>query len=295
MYTDKTGSAWYKGNLHTHTTESDGWKSPEEAIALYKSRGYDFLAITDHWKLSQTYTHENGMLILGGCEYDFGGNVRDGIFHIVAVGCTSDPGLTRGDHGANAPQNAIDKIHAAGGLASLAHPCWSMNTLDQLMPLGNVDYSEIFNTTSDLPRNCRPYSGEILDAMAARGKYWNLAAADDTHTYVDDPCRSFVYVKAADCTSASILQALRNGDFYASQGPRMEVTRDGDTVTISCPAEDAVNCIIAVTDTPWESHRTEMGENLTQASFTFSKNASFMRFEIRDDKGLWAWSPYITK
>ncbi len=27
---------WFKGNLHTHTTQSDGEISPEEAIAWYR-------------------------------------------------------------------------------------------------------------------------------------------------------------------------------------------------------------------------------------------------------------------
>ena len=34
---------WYKGNLHTHTTLSDGKKTPDESIALYREKGYDFL------------------------------------------------------------------------------------------------------------------------------------------------------------------------------------------------------------------------------------------------------------
>lgn len=37
-----------KGNLHAHTLFSDGVKSPDEVIAEYEARGYDFLAITDH-------------------------------------------------------------------------------------------------------------------------------------------------------------------------------------------------------------------------------------------------------
>ena len=49
MFTDAFGKIWYKGNLHTHTTNSDGAYTPEETIALYKSKGYDFLALTDHW------------------------------------------------------------------------------------------------------------------------------------------------------------------------------------------------------------------------------------------------------
>ena len=39
---------WYKGNLHTHTFWSDGKAFPEEAVLWYKSRGYNFLGLSDH-------------------------------------------------------------------------------------------------------------------------------------------------------------------------------------------------------------------------------------------------------
>ena len=47
MELDKQGRRWYKGNLHAHTTVSDGRMTPEECIALYQSKGYDFLALTE--------------------------------------------------------------------------------------------------------------------------------------------------------------------------------------------------------------------------------------------------------
>ena len=37
-----------KGNLHAHTTFSDGRLSVEDVVARYRDLGYDFLAITDH-------------------------------------------------------------------------------------------------------------------------------------------------------------------------------------------------------------------------------------------------------
>src|SRR3989475_3698145 len=40
--------AWLRGNLHAHTTYSDGVKTPQELLADYEALGYDFLAITDH-------------------------------------------------------------------------------------------------------------------------------------------------------------------------------------------------------------------------------------------------------
>jgi len=39
---------WWKGNLHTHTLWSDGDDFPEMVVDWYKSRGYDFLALSDH-------------------------------------------------------------------------------------------------------------------------------------------------------------------------------------------------------------------------------------------------------
>ena len=41
-------SKQYKANLHSHTTLSDGKRSPEELVSEYKKRGYSVLAITDH-------------------------------------------------------------------------------------------------------------------------------------------------------------------------------------------------------------------------------------------------------
>jgi len=44
---------WWKGNLHSHTFWSDGDDFPEMVAELYKNHGYDFLALSDHNRLSQ--------------------------------------------------------------------------------------------------------------------------------------------------------------------------------------------------------------------------------------------------
>ena len=44
----KPGRFW-RGNLHTHSTRSDGRRSPEEVCRFYETAGYDFLALTDHF------------------------------------------------------------------------------------------------------------------------------------------------------------------------------------------------------------------------------------------------------
>ncbi|MEE2776264.1 MAG: histidinol-phosphatase [Acidobacteriota bacterium] len=45
--------SWWKGNLHTHTLWSDGDDYPEMVLDWYKSRGYHFVALSDHNILSQ--------------------------------------------------------------------------------------------------------------------------------------------------------------------------------------------------------------------------------------------------
>ena len=43
----ETGS-WYKGNLHSHTTNSDGRLTPEQSAAYYREHGYSFLCFSEH-------------------------------------------------------------------------------------------------------------------------------------------------------------------------------------------------------------------------------------------------------
>ena len=44
---------WFKGNLHTHTLWSDGDDYPEMVLDWYRSRGWHFVAISDHNILSK--------------------------------------------------------------------------------------------------------------------------------------------------------------------------------------------------------------------------------------------------
>ena len=42
------GGKFYKANLHSHSTVSDGVKTPEELKEMYKAEGYSVFAYTDH-------------------------------------------------------------------------------------------------------------------------------------------------------------------------------------------------------------------------------------------------------
>lgn len=286
MYIDSAGNQWLKGNLHLHTTNSDGRKTPEEACQLYRESGYDFLSITDHWKMSDSGDY-NGMVLIPGCEYNVGNTPREGIYHILSIGTSQLP-LINNDSSA---QQMIDAIHAAGGLAGLAHPAWSLNSTEQICNLHNVDFTEIFNSVSDLPHNARPYSGLILDTLAANGYFYNLAATDDAHFYEPcDQCRSFVYVQALECNEQAILTALKTGRFYASQGPQMDVRLENGKVIVDCSPVDE---IVYYSDTVFSPARSQIGKNMTHSEYKPHDSDTYVRVEIRNSLGQYAWSQYI--
>lgn len=66
-----------KGNLHAHTTFSDGRWPVETVIARYRDLGYDFLAITDHDNyIEDDYwfripAGDDRMLVLPGVELNY--------------------------------------------------------------------------------------------------------------------------------------------------------------------------------------------------------------------------------
>lgn len=285
MYTDKNGNKWYKGNLHAHTNISDGEFSVNECLSLYRENGYDFIAITDHWKWN-FLPFDSGITVLPGCEYDFGTKCSTGVYHIVAIDCNGEPCIDR----TSTPQEAIDAIHSCGGICSLAHPAWSLNSPENLMKLKNVDMTEIFNSVSDIPGNCRPYSGVILDIMAARGHMWKLCAADDTHFYgKTDSCRSFVYVNSSSEKREHIVKALKEGKYYASQGPQISVEIKGDKLAV----ETTPVCeIVFYTGKVYVKDRCIVGENITCGEYKIKPDDDFVRVEVKDKNGNYAWSQY---
>ena len=283
MQTDLFGKTRYKVNLHMHTNMSDGRKTPEEAARLYKENGYDAVAFTDHWVFGPT-KEIDGVTILSGVEYNCGGSdCKNGVFHIVGLCCDREP-LANKQMGA---QELLDTIREAGGLAILAHPAWSLNTPEAILPLKGVDALEIYNTVSGTHNSRRPDSSLIVDMLAMRDCYYPLIAADDTHYYDGtDECKSFLMVQAEDASPESLKKALRAGRFYASQGPEVHLTREGDAfVARTSPAKS----IVFLSNYAW-SKRTFEGDGITEARYIPREGESYIRVLVEDAEGKQAWS-----
>jgi len=59
-----TPGRWFKGNLHTHTTRSDGAEDPAATIERYISLGYHFLSITDHRETALDFARDDGSFVV---------------------------------------------------------------------------------------------------------------------------------------------------------------------------------------------------------------------------------------
>ena len=295
MFIDKYGNHWYKGNLHTHTTRSDGKLAPDETKRLYRSHGYDFLALTDHWIYGEgNEQDESGLLLLSGTEYNFNGeDTVKGVYHIVGVGMTDDPMKKIGRE--STAQETIDEILACGGAAILAHPAWSLNTCEMLMGFSHISALEIYNSVSAAPRNCRPYSGIVVDQLASRGIFHKLAATDDTHFYLGEEARSYIYVNLRDkpLNRENLICAILAGEYFATQGPIFTTRVEGGEYVVECEAASRVVGVTFFTNRPWENQRSVMstdGSPLTEARFTIHKNDRFVRAELYSQDGSTGWS-----
>lgn len=288
MYTDMFGARRMRLGLHQHTTLSDGKCTPEEAARRYRSAGYDAIAITDHWVYGTEQTI-SGLPILSGCEYHVGSHDgASGVYHIVCLCAEQEPQIIQG----MTPQQIIDSIHAAGGLAVLAHPAWSLNTPQRIKELRGIDAIEIYNTVSERGYSRRADSSLILDMLAAEGFCYPMLASDDAHYYdasgnFADACHAFIMAECDCADSAEIKSAIREGRFYASTGPEIHFTVNGRKAYVDCsPASE----IVFLSNYVFAKNRVITGENLTHAEYEILPGETFLRAYITDADGNHAWS-----
>lgn len=298
MFTDAQGKKRLKIGLHTHTTLSDGKKTPEETARIYAAAGYDAVALTDHWVYGEAKVIE-GLQILSGCEYNVGGNdARDAVYHIVGIGMERDPGLTkelRDDPAMSSAEKAkiiIRSIRDASGLAVLAHPAWSLNTPAQCLAIGDFDATEIYNSVSEQGMSDRPYSGLIVDMLASENGFDKpLLATDDAHYYTGDECRGMVMVEADAAEEMGLVAAIRAGKFYATQAPEVHLSRGEDgNIHLAC---SQASKIVFFSNVVWTRGRVVRGEGLTEATYAPYPNDVFVRAEVTDADGNCAWSNII--
>ena len=129
---------WYKGNIHLHTTISDGMLTPEGAVRMYRDAGYSFIAVTDHniYGLHSSLQTDD-FIIFGGIELDVSLNHDLGFCHHAVF--IALPEETPFEHeqdlfeitGDMSFQEIIDYMRNNNHIAVYAHPRWSHINMEE--------------------------------------------------------------------------------------------------------------------------------------------------------------------
>jgi len=181
----------YKGNLHTHTTHSDGRLNPHDVIDRYHALGYAVLALTDHNAVTYPW---NELSALTPSKRSRGRAGKDGPVYenrsAVAVG-------------------------AKNGLAILYHPgrydkplAWYLDLYrrhDHLFGL------EVYNQGDRYPSD-RKLWDRILTELIPERPVWGYLN-DDMHKF-EHLGRNWTIFLLPKLSSAHVRQALETGHSY---------------------------------------------------------------------------------
>ncbi|HUA50710.1 MAG TPA: CehA/McbA family metallohydrolase [Candidatus Sulfotelmatobacter sp.] len=283
---------FHKGNLHTHSTASDGARPAAEVCRAYREAGYDFIALTDHFLPrygypvtdTRAFRETGGFTTLFGAELHVPATALGELWHILAVGLPLDfAPPADGESAAGIARRARD----AGAFVCIVHPAWYGLTLQDVESVPHAHAIEIYNHTGAV-RTDRGDGSMLLDQLLAAGRRITACATDDAHFHVDDAFGGWVMVKAPSAEPADLVAALRAGHFYASQGPAIHAVglRD-ETIEIECSPAAAVILL-------GRGSRAEnvLGRELRRASLPLARvrQGGYGRVVVVDDAGRRAWS-----
>jgi len=281
---------FYKGNLHTHSTNSDGAHPPEAVAAFYRQAGYDFLALSDHfmeaydWPVSDTRPFRTAdFTTLIAAELHAPRTALGELWHIMAVGLPFD--FAPPDRDESGPELAA-RAADAGAFIGIVHPSWYGLTAEDAASIGCAHAVEIYNHGSQVEVD-RGNDWPFCDGLLNQGWRLSAYATDDAHQLTHDCLGGWVQVKAASLEPELLLQALKDGQYYSSQGPELhDLEIDGDRVRIACsPAET-----IAISGRGSKAASIR-GDELTEAEFPLRRfQGSYFRITVTDAAGRRAWS-----
>ncbi len=229
-----------RGNLHAHSTLSDGLLEPQKVIDAYAERGYGFLELSDHDRLADRRALEaydsRGVVLIPGNEISAGG---PHIQHVNASALVApDPDR----------QKVIDAIRGSGGFSVVNHPNW-LERFDHC-PIASLEswqgYAgiEIYNGVIGRLAGSPEATGK-WDMLLAHGRrVWGFGS-DDFHR-PEDLALAWNVAFCTDRTAAAVVAALSAGAFYASTGVVISDVRV-EGASISVETENARK-VVAVVD-----------------------------------------------
>ncbi len=301
------------GDGHMHSVYSGGVSTVHDCAKKAQERGLDWIFITDYNTIAakQNCTEETNSTFICG----LGEEVTTGTNEIIAWGIDSlvdwntDANYTVGD--------IIDEIHEQGGLAYLPHPCApdEDDNYDYFGVYDDFDAMSIYHSYGGFNDNAITTAMDG-DALRKWDEYLNngfrktsLGESDcknaaNTPDYGDlfnmrgaiGYPRNYIYAK--EFSIRGIIEAVRHGRVYVTDGPTMNFTIDGEIMGETIYLGSAQPLNIQVTGNAIESSDVRIISNgaviYTQSvssgpflvSYDYTTNVdAYFRAEIRTFNG----------
>lgn len=231
-------AAWYKGQLHMHMQGGgdDGrFETVEQVGRAYRDAGYHFIAVTGHNVRHDTQAlNTPGFVVLNGVElHNYAGawlTDNPGWTHVNAINCRGVGPVDTS--GAKTLQGLIDLAIRLGGIAQINHPAWQgyganagngVLTVERLLRTRNATLLEVRGPDDEVK----------WDAFLSTGRQIFATKTDDNHG-TQAGC-NMVVVQAQSLSPASVVAALRAGEFYAANTHGIalrSITRRGRALTL---------------------------------------------------------------
>jgi hypothetical protein len=298
-------TSFRRGNLHTHTTRSDGDSTPVDTYTWYRDHGYDFIAITDHNTFTNpadyAWIRSPNFIAIGGEEVTMQGAGRQ--VHMNAL-CT-DHRLGGGKFATakDALLHGVSEIQDSGGVSLVNHPnfTWGLKASDLPAAFG-AQLLEIYSGHPNVPSlgdSSHPSEEELWDNALGAGLDFAGVAVDDMHhlhkpnrSRASRPGRAWVEVFAETLDEDTICNALRQGLLYASTGPTFKRIRVSDNAYAVWPAErDVTFQFIGKGGVTLAQQRLRPGED--HAEYKLAGSESYVRVRVINKEGKTAWAPAI--
>lgn len=311
---------WYRGNLHSHTTVSDGMWSPDSAVRAFREEGYHFLCLSEHdiYTDHRSRFNDARFIVLPGIEYsailyrEIGRSERYKVHHMHGILGTDamqkkapDGLLAHMEYvpplkyfgcwpGAEVAQAMSDLLRGHGCLVTYNHPIWSRVEDADFASTRGMTAIEIFNYNT-VQESSTGYDVTWWDTLLRRGVRLNAFASDDNHNegLFDDVFGGWICLQASELEHDAVIEAFLAGNYYSSSGPEIYgwgIDADG-FVWVDC---SAVNRIVFVAGNIINDGTAILGQpfqdDLNHARYRLKGHETYVRIECQDRFGRTAWT-----
>ncbi len=236
----------YHGDLHNHTSYSDGSGTPAEALATGRANGLDFMALTDHsyalddaeWEATlaavNAATVPGEFVAIRGAEWTQGSQGHINVYNTVRHPMRSDMGYAYGDYvpgledGATVIGFYTWMVHTGtialdetGSFAQFNHPGW-LNFDDWAYHPEALDLIPLAEMGNGYGASYTWSEGQSVRALDYG---WRIAPSDNADMHTPEwgayPMRTGIWATAL--TKAGVMEALRARRTFASEDANYEL------------------------------------------------------------------------